>query len=132
MLSVVFGCLFHAWRNYAFHHHFLLDYISHLSLSLLGVYLVRSGRVELKPRDAVISGGLIYGVAFVMLTLNLIFDTSFFGLSLNGKHSIYNAVLTESSYLSALLYFIGLGAVLLLGYGFCRVVKGEKRSRCAG
>ena len=51
-----------------------------------------------------------------MLVLNVAFDKAFFGLSLNGKHNIYNVVLTDSSYLSAALYFIGLCGVLLMGY----------------
>jgi hypothetical protein len=43
-------------------------------------------------------------------------------LSLNGKHSIYNVVLVESSYLSALLYFFGLFGVLAMGYIYLRLI----------
>ena len=50
--------------------------------------------------------------------LYVIFDNAFFGLSLFGKHNIYNMVIVDNSYLSALLYFIGLIGVTLLGYGF--------------
>jgi hypothetical protein len=55
-----------------------------------------------------------------MMILNVIFDTAFFGLSLNGKHNIYNKVLVDNSYLSALLYYIGLLAVLVMGYFVCK------------
>ena len=58
---------------------------------------------------------MIIGAAFFMMILNVIFDTAFFGLSLNGKHNIYNFVLTDNSYLSAALYFLGLLCVLGLG-----------------
>ena len=50
------------------------------------------------------------------MILNLIFDTSFFGLSLRGKHNIYNNVIVDNSYLSAAIYYAGLIFVLLMGY----------------
>lgn len=118
LLSSVFGCIYNASINYRFHFNFLLDYIAHMALSLFGVYLVRSGQVKLSLRNALVSGSVIISVATLMLLLNVVFDTSFFGLSLNGKHSIYNSVLVDNSYLSALLYYIGLSAVLIMGYGY--------------
>ena len=64
-----------------------------------------------------------------MLVLNLIFDTSFFGLSLRGKHNIYNNVLTNNSYLSAALYFFGLICVLLMGLAIIRAIEGFERKK---
>lgn len=116
LLSSVFGCIYNASINYRFHLHFLSDYIAHVMLSLWGVYLVKSRQVELTKKNLLTSSGIIVGVAFTMLVLNVIFDTAFFGLSLNGKHNIYNNVLTNNSYLSAALYFFGLIGVLCLGY----------------
>ena len=52
----------------------------------------------------------------------LLFLESYFGLSLKGKHNIYNMVLVKNSYLSAFLYLFGLGAVLLLGYGYNKLL----------
>ena len=121
LLSGVFGCIYNAARNYKFHLHFTYDYAAHFALSLFGVYLVKSRQVTLSIKNALISSSLIFGTAAVMTVLNVIFDTSFFGLSLNGKHNIYAVVLTESSYLSALIYFLGLGAVLALGYLYCSI-----------
>ena len=123
LLSAVLGCVYNAYINYRFHLHFLSDYLAHVFLSLWGVYLVRSGQVDLKRKNALISSGVIVGAAFIMLTLNLIFDTSFFGLSLNGKHNIYNMVLTDNSYLSAILYFLGLAVVLGAGFVYCYLLK---------
>ena len=114
--ATVVGCIHFASIGYAFHPHFLLDYVAHFSLSLFGIYLVRSGQVDLKWRNGAISSAIIAGVAAVMLVLNVIFDTAFFGLSLNGKHNIYNNVLVDNSYLSAFLYFAGLLFVLFLGF----------------
>ena len=115
-VSSVLGCLYNASIGYKFHFHFLLDYISHIILSLFGIYLVRTEQVKLTRKNCLISSSIILGSATVMLILNLIFDTSFFGLSLRGKHNIYNTVLVESSYLSALLYYAGLIGVLALGF----------------
>lgn len=108
---------------YKFHPSFLLDYIAHFALSLWGVYAVVSGQVDLNKKNVLKSGSIIVIVAAIMTIINVIFDTAFFGLSLNGKHNIYNFVLVENSYLSALLYFIGLIAVLATGYAFQRTIK---------
>ena len=122
IISPVLGCLYNASINYRFHLHFLSDYIAHVVLSLWGVYLVRSRQVELTKKNVLTSSGIIVGVALTMMILNVIFDTAFFGLSLNGKHNIYNNVLTESSYLSAALYFFGLVGVLVLGYLYVSLI----------
>ena len=115
-LSTVLACIFNAVIHYRFHYYFFTDYISHFALSLWGIYLVKSRQVELKIKNCLISGGIIVSVATLMLILNLIFDTSFFGLSLRGKHNIYNNMIVENPYLSAVLYYIGLIGVLALGF----------------
>lgn len=127
LLSPLLGCIYNAAINYKFHLHFLCDFLAHILLSLWGVYLIKSKQVEPKVKSSVISASIIIGAAFVMLVLNLIFDTAFFGLSLYGKHNIYNNVLTENSYLSAILYFTGLTAVLLMGFVYSRLLLREKK-----
>ena len=122
LMAAVLGCVYNALIHYKFHFHFALDYIAHISLSLWGIYFVKSGQVRLERKNALFSGLIIVFVATVMLILNLILDTAFFGLSLRGKHNIYNNVLVDNSYLSALLYYIGLCGVLSLGYGFNRIL----------
>ena len=120
-LSTVLGCIYNASIGYKFHFHFLLDYIAHFSLSLFGIYLIQSKQVELTLKNCLVSSSIILCTATVMLVLNLFFDTAFFGLSLRGKHNIYNNVIVDNSFLSALLYYVGLTCVLLLGYGFCKL-----------
>ena len=127
VLSAVFSCLYNAVINYSFHWHFLCDYLAHVLLSLWGVYLIKSSQVELNKKNAIISGAIIVGVAVFMLLLNVIFDTAFFGLSLNGKHSIYNVVLVKNSYLSAFLYFFGLLIVLVMGYVYSRLLSRKNK-----
>ena len=127
-LSSILGCIYNAIINYKFHIHFTYDYVAHISLSLLGVYAIRTKQVELTIRNALISSALIIAVATIMLTLNVIFDTAFFGLSLNGKHSVYNVVLVSNSYLSALIYYIGLSIVLISGYFYCKLLTKKQLS----
>ena len=112
------GCLYNASINYKFHIHFTYDFLSHFAISLLGIYAVRSNQVTLNPKNVLISASIILIAATTMLVLNVIFDTAFFGLSLNGKHNIYNNVPVDNSYLSALIYYLGLVFVLLLGYAY--------------
>lgn len=120
-LSSALGCIYNAVINYKFHIHFTYDYVSHFALSLLGIYAVRTKQVTLNIKNALISSSMIFCAAGMMLILNVIFNTAFFGLSLNGKHNIYNNVLVDNSYVSALLYFLGLGLVLLLGYAYSSI-----------
>ena len=120
--SSILGCINNTVINYKFHLHFMLDYVSHFALSLYGVYLVRTRQVNLNIKSASVSGSIILASAFVMMILNVIFDTAFFGLSLRGKHNIYNNVLFKSSYLSAFVYFLGLIAVLILGFFYMKLL----------
>lgn len=122
-LSTCLNCVRLYAINYMFHPHFLLDYIPHFALSLWGIYLVRSEQVSLNKKECIFGGLIIVSVATIMLVLNIIFDTSFFGLSLNGKHNIYNNVLVSNSYLSAFIYFSGLIVVLTLGFGVSKLVQ---------
>lgn len=132
LLSSVLGCISNAMTHYKFHAHFLLDFGAHFALSAFGVYLVKSGQVKINWKNCLRSGAWIYGAAVCMLVLNVIFDKSFFGLSLNGKHNIYNKMLVESSYLSALIYFVGLGLVMLLGAGYCKMMARKTTSARRG
>lgn len=118
ILSPVFACIYNFSISYKFHANFLLNYFGHIALALWGIYLVQSKQCDLKIKDCLIVGAIIISAAFTMMILNIIFDQSFFGLSLNGKHNIYNIVLVKNSFLSAFLYFTGLGVVLVLGYFF--------------
>ena len=121
------SCISNAARDYAFHWTITLDSFAHVALSWFGVYLVKSGQVRLEPRKCLFSGLFIVGVAVVMMLLNVIFHTNFFGLSFRGEHNIYNMVLCESAYLSAGIYFLGLCAVLTVGYFYQKWLKALKK-----
>ena len=125
-LAAVVGCAYNAAIGYKFHPHFICDYMAHVLLSLWGVYFVKSKQVEPKLKNALISAGIIISVALCMLLCNVALDTAFFGLSLNGKHNIYNVIVTDNSYLSAALYFAGLSLVLSLGFAYARVLAKDR------
>lgn len=127
LLSVVIACTSRAVIGYKFHFRFLLDYISHLFLSLFGIYLFKTGQVTVKKKDCLLSGGLIVGVALLMFLLNAIFGTAFFGLALDEHYGIYNLVLVSGWYFSALLYFAGLIGVLTFGYFYLKIF--QKRTK---
>ena len=126
-LSSAVGCLGNFIKGTYFRGFFVLDYIAHFALASWGVYLVKSKQVSLNIKDCVIGASALLGVATCMLLLNLVLDTAFFGLSLRGKHNIYNVVLTDNSYLSALLYYGGVVVVLSLGFGFQRLLNPKKK-----
>ena len=132
ILSPILTCANFFRIGYKFHPRFLIDYFVHIVLAIFGVYLVQSGQVELNKKNCLIGSAIIIVVCFIMIIINLIADTSFFGLSLRGKHNIYNMVLVENSFLSALIYFAGLILVLLASYGLqkllLRILKKEKIS----
>ena len=104
-----------------------MDCAAHVFISLWGVYLVKSGQVDLTPKKAIRGGAIIVCVALMMLILNLIFDKAFFGLSLYGKHNIYNVVLFKNGIISALAYFTGLCGVLFAGYYFQKVLNLKRK-----
>ena len=120
------GAIGYVMRDYAFHWHIALDCAAHVFISLWGVYLVKSSQVELTLKSAFKGGAIIVCVAGLMLVHNLIFDTAFFGLSLSGKHNIYNNVFFESGIVSALVYFLGLCGLLCLGYYYQKALDFRK------
>ena len=120
--ATVLGCLNNAVINYKFHFHFMLDYVAHFALSVFGIYLIKSGQVVPTVKSFIKSSAILLSVATSMLFLNLIFDTAFFGLSLRGKHNIYNNVIVDNSYLSALIYYLAMIFLLFVGFIFCKII----------
>ncbi len=54
--SVILACIQRISINYRFIPHFLLDYVSHLTLSLWGVYLVKSKQIQFEKKIAFLGG----------------------------------------------------------------------------
>ena len=64
LLSTVFGCVGNALRNYKFHFHFTLDYLSHFALAAFGIFLIRSKQVKFNSKNCIISGSTIFSIDF--------------------------------------------------------------------
>lgn len=122
ILSPIISIVFNGIRNYAFHFSFYLDYVAHLLLSLWGCYFVITKQFDLNIKKSLISGSIIVAVALIMFILNCIFKTAFFGLAITDKYSIYNIKIVNNAYLSALIYFVGLAAIMVAGYFFQKLI----------
>lgn len=117
------SCIGYIIRDYTFHLTIFLDAFIHVLLSIFGVYLAKSKQIDFKSNKVlIISGGLILLVANIMIILNLIFKTAFFGLSMYGDHYIYNLVLVESSIFNAIIYILGAVIVLFIGYFYQKIL----------
>ena len=123
--ACVLDCIRLTMVHYRLNWLFICDQFCHMALAAWGVYLVKSNQVNVGFCSCLKSGSILVGVALFMLGVNIIFETSFFGLSLKGKHNIYLMVLVDNSYLSAPIYFAGLISVLAMGYGVLRMLKGK-------
>ena len=121
------GALGFVARNYKFHWHITMDCLAHVLISLWGVYLLKSGQVELTPKKALRGGAIIVSVALIMLILNLIYHKAFFGLSPYGEHNIYNTRFFENGVISIIVYFLGLGFVLCAGYFYQKVLNLKRK-----
>lgn len=134
MLSVgmfiagVLECVNSVFEERAFNRVIATDSTIHLIISLYGVFLIAHKQVSVDTKNVLVSGIMLVCVALCMLILNVIFRTSFFGLSVYGEHNIYGVVFSKSGTWSALLYFTGLCAVLLLG-SFCQKTVARKAER---
>jgi hypothetical protein len=122
LIAGLLVCVSYIAREYTFHLGIVTDAFAHVLLALYGIYLVKTEQTFINKKNIIISGLIIICVALIMLILNLIFDKSFFGLSLYGKHNIYGMILTKNSYFSVIIYFIGLTIVLLCGYLFPKLI----------
>ena len=111
-------CFSYVLRQYSFHFTIAADVLAHFVLSFFGVYLVKSGQVEPDKKNTIVAGATIVCVAVVMMALNIVFGTAFFGLGFNGNHNIYNMVLFDNAVVSATAYFLGLIGVLALGRAY--------------
>jgi len=97
---------------------YVLDIICHVVFAVYGVYLVRSEQVDIDIKRSLIAGAILFGVSILMLILNAIFRTSFFGLSVYGEHNLYNIIYIKSAVLSIFVFFIAFAALLTIGYFF--------------
>jgi hypothetical protein len=119
------------WAFFNYYHQFILiEWVTHLTMALFGIYLLLTKRIELTVRNCLKASIIIYAIVAIMIVLNIIFGTAFFGLAFNGEHNFYNQIFITDPYLSAFVYIIGLTFFLVTGYFFLKLIKriDEKRA----
>lgn len=62
------------WQDY--HLFISVDLFTHFTMALFGIYLIISKNVDFTFKNCLKSSAIIYVVVFLMITLNLIFNTS--------------------------------------------------------
>ena len=98
--------------------HYLFDAMAHLNCSLFGIYLVLTGQVKLTYKNFVRAAVFMYTVITLMVTLNAVFGTNFFGMCPYGGYSIYMINIFEEYWATLLAYYLGVMLVLYLGFEF--------------
>ena len=88
------------------------DSFSHLAIALLGLWLVLSGQVTFERKTLFKCLGILYVFLFLLIIVNLIFKTNFFGFSVYGDHNIYNIVINPWL-ASFAAYFAGLTVIVV-------------------
>ncbi len=103
------------------------DCMAHFSVCLYGIYTVASGQKKVTVKGSIGSASIIYLAAIGAIVANVFLGTSCFGLSFDETHNIYHVLIIPNAYLSAVVYFIGLTGVILVGY---QILKGVEKA-CA-
>ena len=110
---------------------YLLDALGHLNCSLFGIYLVASGQVKLTMRNFTKATVFMYAVITGVVITNALFHKNFFGMCPYGGYSIYMFNLFEEYWATLLAYYLGVLAVLYLGFGFNYALNRLNRSPLA-
>ena len=110
---------------------YLLDALGHLNCSLFGIYLVASGQVKLTMRNFTKAAVFMYAVITGVVITNALFHKNFFGMCPYGGYSIYMFNLFEEYWATLLAYYLGVLAVLYLGFGFNYALNRLNRSPLA-
>ena len=97
---------------------FVLDTLLHLNCSLFGIYLVASGQVLLNAKTLKRSFIYMYSVIAFVLFMNFAFHTNYFSMGPYRNFSIYMFDFFDSYWITLLVYLLGVGLVLSLGFEF--------------
>ena len=97
---------------------YLLDALCHLNCSLFGIYLVLTGQVRLKYKSFVRAVIFMYSAITLVVVMNHLYGTNFFGMCPYGGYSIYMFNLFEDYWATLLAYYVGVLLVLYLGFEF--------------
>ena len=97
---------------------FVLDTLLHLNCSLFGIYLIVSGQVLLNAKSLIKSFIYIYSVIAFVLFMNVVFKQNYFGMGPYRQYGIYMFRFFDTYWMTLLVYLLGVGVVLSLGFEF--------------
>ena len=102
------------------------DSFSHIAVALLGLWLLLTGQVTFERKTLYKCLCILYSLLFVLIIVNLIFKTHFFGFNVYGEHSIYGIVINPWI-LSFVAYFAGLTALVVTGWFLGKAIVKKNR-----
>lgn len=103
----------------------IYDELAHLTYGVFAFYLLATDQVKLNKKDLVWSIIGMLGFVAIIFVINLVFNTSFFGLCLNDQYNIYGQKMFDNCHASNIVYVFSLVTVMAIGYGFTKLIKSE-------
>lgn len=101
---------------------YVFDAFNHLVVSLFGVYLVVTKQVKPNMKQFIKGSIFIYSVITIIVIINLLFHTRYFGMAPYGNYSIYMLNIFGSFGATLLGYILGLALILFTGYELCYLI----------
>lgn len=105
----------------------LLDSLNHVAYFLFVYYLLKSGKIATYMPSFWKSVGYVYSIIAFAVILNIVFETSFFGLCFNENYRIYSFKIIPNMFANNALYLVGLFLVMLIGYFLTKLIKPNKK-----
>ena len=102
------------------------DSFSHIAIALFGIWLLITGQTSLDRKTLFICLGILYTFLLLLICVNLIFKTNFFGFSVYGDHNIYGIVINPWM-VSFIVYFAGLTVIVVADWFLCKAIASKMR-----
>ena len=94
----------------------IFDSVAHIVTAAFCYYLRKTKQVDVSFKEFGYISLITSSLVVVVIIINLICHTNFFGLNFYGNHNIYGSVIVEDGFLSAFIYLSGLALALWSGY----------------
>ena len=97
------------------------DSFSHIAIALFGIWLVLTGQTALDRKTLFKCLAILYSFLLLLIIVNLIFKTNFFGFSVYGEHNIYGIVINPWI-VSFIAYFAGLTVIVVADWFLSKAI----------
>lgn len=94
----------------------IFDSFAHIVTAAFCYYLRKTKQVDVSFKEFGYFSLITSSLVVVVIIINLICHTTFFGLNFYGEHNIYGCVMVGDRFLSAFIYSSGLALALWSGY----------------